>query len=140
MRRGLSGERVLGHARAKRVGAGGDWAAVRQASRARASERWRLGRAVGEEKEVGPLLGWGGSGLRERRELGWLRRCALGRTGRSRGGLGQRRRGRAGPKWVRGKGEGGLGCCWVGFWLWVWVWAGLRVWVFFSNSSSLFYF
>ena len=28
--------------------------------------------------------------------LGWLRRCALGRTERSRGGLGQRRRGRAG--------------------------------------------
>jgi hypothetical protein len=29
-----------------------------------------LGRAVGGEKEAGPLLGWGGSGLRERRELG----------------------------------------------------------------------
>ena len=119
-RRGRESRRT----RAKWVGAGGDWAAVRQAGRARASERWRLGRAVGEEKEVGPLLGWGGSGLRERRELGWLRRCALGRTGRSRGGLGQRRRGRAGPKWARGKGEGdpgragpGLGCCWVGFWL-----------------------
>jgi len=68
--------------------------------------------------------GAGPSGTLREGALGWLRRCALGRTGRSRGGLGQRRRGRAGPKWARGKGEGdpgragpGLGCCWVGFWL-----------------------
>ena len=43
---------MLGHVRANRVGAGGDWAAVRQAGRARASERWRLGRA----EKTGPRL------------------------------------------------------------------------------------
>ena len=41
-----------------------------QRERGRASGALVLGRAVGGEKEAGPLLGWGGSGLRERRELG----------------------------------------------------------------------
>ena len=47
-RRGRESRRT----RAKWVGAGGDWAAVRQAGRARASERWRLGRA----EKTGPRL------------------------------------------------------------------------------------